>query len=431
MNGKLIRLSIIGMTENSKYDAMGELFHRKLEHHQISVDENCWNEIERRLDKSKNKAVIWLWSGGAMAAAATIAAFLMIVKPATNEPATMIVAQQTTSKAPMTVSPEVVPADIMQKITDMAIIANEESEIKNEYIVISIDYIVTDTLNQEEIFIAITENNEQQPAEDMPALDIYEEAIHQLNIYLETMAETDKTAAKRDKKWLFAAAFGMGRADDFQNTQESSIPGGTQMAKDGDTKGVYSNSYATDMSLNIRSFDYLAKNDFTNVSHNPPLSFGLTARKSLGKKVGVETGLIYTNLASHFEWSEWSDYNVRQNLHYVGIPLNVAIYILDTSPNWRIYFSGGFTVEKGLRAIYRQEMRQGNAIQTATVKKSSIDGLQWSLNSALGVNYKIEKGWGIYFEPRVGYSFDCDQPASIRTESPVYFGINLGLSYEL
>jgi hypothetical protein len=192
-----------------------------------------------------------------------------------------------------------------------------------------------------------------------------------------------------------------------------------------------SNTYAAEMSYNIRSFDYMSKDNFSNISHSPPLSFGLTARKSLGRNGGVETGLVYTNLVSRFAWSDWSNYNVHQNLHYLGIPVNLAVYLWDTSPNWRIYLSGGFMVEKGLRAIYRQDRQRGSEVQTSTVKKNSIDGLQWSLNSALGVNYKLEKGWGIYFEPRMGYSFDCNQPISMRTEIPVYFGINLGLNYEL
>jgi len=66
-----------------------------------------------------------------------------------------------------------------------------------------------------------------------------------------------------------------------------------------------------------------------------------------------------------------------------------------------------------------------------TSVKSSIDKLHYSTNSSLGVSYRFDKRWGIYFEPRLGYSFKNDQPVSVRTEYPVYFGINLGLNYEL
>ena len=141
----------------------------------------------------------------------------------------------------------------------------------------------------------------------------------------------------------------------------------------------------------------------------------------------METGLVYTYLASHFEWS---CHDVHQSLHYLGIPINMVVYLWNSKPNWRIYLSGGFMAEKGLRAVYRQE-RQIQSEHRITTVRSSIDGLQWSLNGGLGVNYRFEKGWGIYFEPRAGYSFDNNQPISIRTEWPVYFGIHLGLNYQL
>ena len=168
--------------------------------------------------------------------------------------------------------------------------------------------------------------------------------------------------------------------------------------------------------------------DFSNITHRPPFSFGITARKSLGKSGGLESGLAYIYLASRYEWS---GYNVHQGLHYVGIPVNMVVYLWKSNPNWRIYLSGGCMVEKGLRGIYRQERMREGEHRITTVKSSSINGWQWSLNSALGVNYRLEKGWGIYFEPCVGYSLDCNQPVSIRTETPVYFGINLGLNFEL
>ena len=171
----------------------------------------------------------------------------------------------------------------------------------------------------------------------------------------------------------------------------------------------------------------MSREEFTKLSHRPPLSLGVTARKSHGKHGAFESGLVYTCLVSHFEWS---GHHVQQSLHYVGIPLNVIVYTGNFKSNWQVYISGGFMVEKGLRAVYRQEREIPSEHRVTTVR-SHITGLQGSLNGALGVNYKLEKGWGLYFEPRLGYSFDCSQPVSIRTEYPFYFGINLGLNYEL
>jgi len=138
--------------------------------------------------------------------------------------------------------------------------------------------------------------------------------------------------------------------------------------------------------------------------------------------------LVCTCLISNFNWL---GHDVRQSLHYVGIPVNMVVYMGNNSKrNWHFYISGGFMVEKGVRAVYRQERLTSYEHRITTVRRS-IPNLQWSLNGAFGINYRLEKGWGIYFEPRAGYSFDCNQPVSVRTEYPLHFGINLGLSYEL
>jgi len=156
----------------------------------------------------------------------------------------------------------------------------------------------------------------------------------------------------------------------------------------------------------------------------------MTARKSLGQNGGFESGLVYNCLISNFTWSDWADYHVRQTLHYVGIPFNFVGYFNQSKNNWRVYVSGGFMVEKGVRAVYRQN-RQSWGEQRITIVRSSIDGLQWSLSSALGVNYRLVKGFSLYLEPRLGYYFKNNQPISIRTEWPVNFSINMGLNYEL
>jgi len=186
------------------------------------------------------------------------------------------------------------------------------------------------------------------------------------------------------------------------------------------------NDYATAMSPNIKSFHGMKKEDFTHIRHLPPFSFGVMARKDLWKNVGIESGLLYTYLSSRFEWE---GYNVHQNLHYLGIPVNFVTYLWNSHPNWKLYFSAGFTIEKGLRAIYTQN-KQSEAKTTNTIVKTSINGFQWSLNGSLGVNYRFAKGFGIYVEPRFGYSFDCNQPISMRTEWPLFVGFGLGINYE-
>ena len=222
-----------------------------------------------------------------------------------------------------------------------------------------------------------------------------------------------------------AAAFGLGGYTKgvglFEDTPPTNSPNSDFAIRSS------GNSYAAELSQNVISFNNMSKDNFTNISHNPPFSFGMMARKNFEKN-GIETGLVYTHLASRFDF--WN-YNVHQRLHYIGLPVNLLGYFENSKPDaWRVYLSAGFMVEKGLRAIYSQELRWVNQIQN-TVVKSNINGLQWSLNGGLGVSRRLEKGFGVYFESRVGYSLDNNQPVSIRTEMPVYVGLSFGLNYEL
>ena len=413
------------MENSNKYDAIGELFRQKLENHRLLVDADSWDEIESRLAKPKNKAIIWLWSYGAMAAAATIAAMLIINGLTPDEAPVMEVSLQVASNEIQEAIPtETIQIDILKPadepvnrpiavfqppVTGVAeliveptvLLEWESNEIQNSEIAI---------VEQEEILIAEVEQNWEIPKPNIIFVD-------------------DKTDKRRERKWLLAAAFGTGGglSEGFSNQPAN----GTTSADPAkfvslDSKSA-GNQYAANMSANIQSFRYLNRNDFTNISHVPPLSFALMAHRSGEEGVGVEFGLIYTYLESHFERQ---GNNTYQKLYYMGIPFNLVIYLWNSNPEWRIYLSGGFTAEKGLRAIYQQDERWGGVIRTTHVKHS-INGLQWSANGALGVNYRFEKPFGIYLESRFGHSFDNNQPISIRTERPFFVGVAMGLSYEL
>ena len=426
------------MTDKNKYDPMGELFRRKMESHQIPVDSNSWDEIERRLDKSKNKAVMWLWRCGTVAAAATVAALLIVHRPAIPKTA---VSQQITSGKAELANNEVILAG--QKIVDanqIDIVMPANEPVNNgTYIAEVFQTLNTDVAERntdatghiellkpdetENTEIPITEQNEIFISEA-------EQDTEKFDIQLATAFE-EEFNVKKEKKWLFAAAIGIGgsQSENFANqtasTQTSNVPDKFQSFGSKSS----GNQYANDLSASIPSFNYIDKNNFTNISHMPPLSFGIMAHL-LGEGVGIESGLIYTFLESQFEWSDWASYRASQRLHYIGIPVNLVIYVWNSNPDWRIYLSGGFTVEKGLRAIFQQESRGGGR-ETNTTVRSSIDGVQWSTNGALGVNYKFEKRLGVYFESRFGHSFDNNQPISIRTERPFFVGIGMGINYEL
>ncbi len=438
------------INHNEQHDALAELFRQQLEDHRLPVDDDGWSEIEQRLRGKRKTRVVWLWSAGAMAAAAAIALLVIINQPFSGDSNITVIPQIAVEQETMLDhSHEKVKNDhdhgdghkshIISQNTGTgepkspAVKANRTIPIADPVKAIGLTRPTaidsSGTTYKENTVSQIDQTNQPivvkedvQPEEDKPVIAQVESDKPKLDVSLvEDRPEEEEPAAKGKNKWLLAAAFGTGGYTDGLSTGNDYSP---IMADVQSFSG--NNNYAAGLSGNIKSFTNMTEDDFSNISHLPPLSVGVTVRKNLGKFGGVESGLVYTYLSSQFEWS---GYDVHQKLHYLGIPVNMVVYLWNSNPNWRIYFSGGIMVEKGLRAMYTQEKIQAGEIRTTTVN-SSIDGLQWSLNGALGINYRFNKGIGIYFEPRVGYCFDNNQPISMRTEWPVFLGVNLGLNYE-
>lgn len=171
----------------------------------------------------------------------------------------------------------------------------------------------------------------------------------------------------------------------------------------------------------------LSPEDFPDADYLPPLSFGLTVRKRLTSRIGIETGLVYTYLASRFVRSDVPRVEARQELHYLGVPLNVVVDLYNRS-RWELYIMGGGMAEKGLRSVYSVTGYQLYDIVSRTERKR-VNGLQWSLNASVGVSYRFYRSWSFYLEPRFSYYFDTNQPASIRTDKPLGFGLGGGIRY--
>jgi len=162
--------------------------------------------------------------------------------------------------------------------------------------------------------------------------------------------------------------------------------------------------------------------------HLPPVSFGFMVRKNLDKVWSLESGLVYTYMLSTFDNQGTQRRDAKLHLHYIGVPLNIVFRIWN-NPIFEVYISGGGMVEKGLQSVYIQNEYYGNQIFT-TNAQTNIDGLQWSLNGAIGTTYKLQRNIGIYFEPKFSYFFDNNQPVSARTDKPIVVGLTAGLRFQ-
>lgn len=150
-----------------------------------------------------------------------------------------------------------------------------------------------------------------------------------------------------------------------------------------------------------------------SIDHKQPISAGFSIRKNLHKGFSVETGLVYTFLASDILY-EGAVQETRQKLHYMGIPLRANWNFIDKD-KFTFYVSAGGTVEK---CIYG---KMGS-------EDLSVDPVQLSVLAGIGAQYNIGKHFGIYLEPGISYFFDDGSDIrTIRTDNPCNFTLQAGL----
>ena len=173
---------------------------------------------------------------------------------------------------------------------------------------------------------------------------------------------------------------------------------------------------------------YTRAETYTEIDHNLPIMVGLTLRYNLNQRLGVSSGLTYSLLTSKLR-SESVNYfyDDRQTLHYLGVPLNIN-YKLWQNNNFSTYISAGGLVEKNIAGKLSSDYYIDNKLQSSTDEKITSKQLQWSINSAVGLEYRLSDNFGIYAEPGVAYYFkNNSEIETIYKEQPINFNLSLGL----
>jgi hypothetical protein len=158
-------------------------------------------------------------------------------------------------------------------------------------------------------------------------------------------------------------------------------------------------------------------------NYSMPVNLGLTVSIPIIHDLNLITGIQYTYLSNHITGST---FDLKQELHYLGIPVKLAVNLVKRG-EFIIYTALGGTVEKGLAGIQTSKV-DGEGIWKGT---QSIEGFQTSLTGQFGVSYNLNTNFLLYFEPGVAWYIPSDQPVSNRTEEPFNFNLSLGLRYRL
>lgn len=206
--------------------------------------------------------------------------------------------------------------------------------------------------------------------------------------------------------------------------------------------GVYGNTGAGNSNSNPGGFqrmmnspakDYISTTLYTmsmeqpQMKHRLPLTFGLTVRKSLSKRWGIETGLTYSYLTSKAELDATFRYEKKQQLHYLGVPVALTFTAYRTK-NFEIYGRAGGAMDFNIGAKVTSKIIGSDNRITTDTEKFTAKGIQWSTSANVGVMYNISPVVGFYFEPGVSYYFkNSQQPDSYWKENPTNFNMKLGV----
>jgi hypothetical protein len=409
---------------NIEKDNFRKIIKEKLEGYSLPVDDDVWNKIEKNLDKKPQK-VLWPWISGtaAVVAVALLALLLFPINDKINNN------HETTDSLPE--HAETINEDVPLETVNQPV---STSSVKPERIFVTEKAEREYTKNGSYSEIDVTKNGiasveDSGVAHSAAESNVKNERPSHLNQQekfafqdIDPFGDDSPSVPKSKKRKSIGLSIGSGGNLLAMNTNS-----GDQLASDAAVGQLRYDFY--DAVSASKTEEHLLTEDFPDITHRIPLSFGLTVKKELNRTFSLETGLVYTFLDSRFENRSMRKKALLQ-LHYVGIPLNVQARISGGAKNnWEIYLSAGGMVEKGIYSHYKQTNYVSDNNILTTVSNEKINGLQYSLSFAPGIDYKIYRNYSIYLEPKISYYFDNNQPVSVRTEHPVVIGINAGLRF--
>lgn len=167
--------------------------------------------------------------------------------------------------------------------------------------------------------------------------------------------------------------------------------------------------------------------------HHQPVKVGMSVSYRLTPRLSLESGLTYTCLSSDLEFLPESKYSgASRSLHYLGIPVGVR-YRFASWSKLDFYGSASFLTELCVGGRYKKFVKPTTADAPESVTTNFREHRpQLSANAALGAQWSITPGVGIYAEPGIGYYFDNgSRVATLYKDHSLNFNINVGFRLTL
>ncbi len=221
---------------------------------------------------------------------------------------------------------------------------------------------------------------------------------------------------------LGLSGMGKGRGKEYSFSLFSNVASNNNVAVTSQYLTPMAASGISHSNAELQSMDIIS-----DAKYSLPINVGVQLQVKVSDVVSVGAGLSYTCLKSRYDGLINKKFHrIKQSLHYIGIPVNLYFNIMESN-KFRLYVNVGGAIEKGVRASYRVKSYDGTAFSA----KAKIEGLQYSANAGLGLEYRFSEPVGLYLEPNAVYFFDSEIPASIRTSQPMQIKAEIGFRFHL
>ena len=170
----------------------------------------------------------------------------------------------------------------------------------------------------------------------------------------------------------------------------------------------------------------------STVKNWQPIQVGVSVAYSFTDRLSIESGLTYSCLISDLSsGTPLGNYDIRQTLHYIGLPLALRYDFLKIK-GFSLYASAGGQMEKCVDGKTRTDYFVDGKKVSSENGRIMVEPLQWSVNAYVGAQYSFNRLVGLYVEPGAAYYFRNGSPVNcIYSERPFNFSIRAGLRFSL
>ena len=170
----------------------------------------------------------------------------------------------------------------------------------------------------------------------------------------------------------------------------------------------------------------------STVKNWQPIQVGVSVAYSFTDRLSIESGLTYSCLVSDLSSGTPSgNYDIRQTLHYIGLPLALRYDFLKIK-GFSLYASAGGQMEKCVAGKTRTDYFVDGKKVSSENGRIMVEPLQWSVNAYVGAQYSFNRLVGLYIEPGAAYYFRNSSPVNcIYSECPFNFSFRAGLRFSL